>query len=161
MTEVQSLVAGFVLILLSLSDTIIITAAIPEMTPPEYSEAKRHLTLFTAGVAMVSFFRSLENKFYLRGAISTGTSWLSDKMIIGPAIDEAAKYHDKLEWTRVATTPSASSVLENQPHPDNRLIKYHSIPCKNGTRKGCALAWPMHDYPNSVYNPTDGKWIFI
>jgi hypothetical protein len=70
------------------------------------------------------------------------------------AIDEAARYHDKLEWIGVATTPSASSVLENQWDHDNRLIKYHSIPWKNGTQEGCALAWPMHDNPNSVYNPT-------
>ena len=142
----------------SLSDTIIITAAIPKNTPSGYTEAKTDLTLFMAGVVMVSFFTSLENQFYLRGAISTGTFWLSDKMIIGPAIDEAANYHNKLNWVGVATTPSASSVLKNHRDNDNRLVNYHSIPWKNGNREGWALAWPLHDNRNSLYNPTRIGW---
>lgn len=68
----------------------------------------------------------------LRGAISYGKFNESDRIMVGPAIDEAAAWHESTDWIGVILTPSAQFYLGNI-YVKN-VITYKNIPFKKGTR---------------------------
>jgi hypothetical protein len=49
----------------------------------------------------------------LRGTISYGTYYLSNRLIIGDALDDAAYNHDKLNWIGVSLSPSLSKEVKD------------------------------------------------
>lgn len=76
----------------------------------------------------------------LRGSISIGYFSHSDKMIIGPGIDEAAGYYSNDDWIGVSVTPSLYSFLERIAEGNDiafipHFVKY-DVPRKNGKEIG-------------------------
>jgi hypothetical protein len=88
--------------------------------------------------------------FYFRGCISVGKFYSNEKMIIGPAIDEAAQYYKLPEWIGVSASPTAHNVLENlkgnqhyKKDFENNFYKY-DIPLKSAIEKnGWAINWTV------------------
>ena len=48
-----------------------------------------------------------------RGVISYGKYYLSNRLIIGGALDDAAHNHDKLDWIGVSVSPSLSRWIKD------------------------------------------------
>lgn len=48
---------------------------------------------------------SMKLGMLLRGTISHGSYYLSDQLVIGEALDDAAYNHDKLKWIGVSVSP--------------------------------------------------------
>jgi len=73
-----------------LSDTIIITR------PTELNQSAINETF---NLLLRPFIDSIKTTipFLLRGTVSHGEYYLSQQLIIGPALDDAASNHDKLE----------------------------------------------------------------
>lgn len=73
---------------------------------------------------------------FLRGCISIGDFYESQKMILGPAIDEAAQYYEIANWIGVHLAPSAFSAMDRLiPITDNLLVNHYKLyptPLKNG-----------------------------
>lgn len=127
------------------SDTIIITGSLPD--------AKREIPLM---VGLVTYATSLlmpliipsaiANNIYMRGAISLGQFYRLDKMLIGPAVDEAAQYYMLPEWIGVSAAPSFHDFLDELGDDGVTAKEFFvkwDIPMKNGIEKGgWAINWP-------------------
>jgi len=48
------------------------------------------------------FIDSIKTGLLLRGIVTHGQYYLSQQLIIGPAVDDAASIHDELEWIGIA-----------------------------------------------------------
>lgn len=126
----------------TLSDTIIITC--------ECSISNIN-TIFQS--LMQPFIHSVNLDFFLRGTISYGMTFISPRLILGPSIDEAAEWHNRLEWIGIVTTPNLSNyyLSEKYENRTNNYIFYPRIPIKGIKRdwdvlniedyKGFALNW--------------------
>ena len=126
----------------ALSDTIIITIS-------NINSINNNLhKIFD--VLIKPFTNSIRNKILLRGVITCGIFYWSDKLIIGPAIDEAAEYHNKVNWIGISTSPSLKLNL-NEMNRNKSLISYR-IPWKEREREsyyeGIVLNWPIYDTNN-------------
>ena len=82
----------------TLSDTIIITC--------ECSISNIN-TIFQSLMQPFSYSMGLD--FFLRGTISYGMTFISPRLVLGPALDDAAEGHNMLEWIGIATTPCLSA----------------------------------------------------
>jgi hypothetical protein len=82
----------------TLSDTIIITCE---------CNISNINTIFQS--LMKPFTYSIELDSFLRGTISYGMTFISTRLILGPALDDAAEGHNMLEWIGIATTPYLSA----------------------------------------------------
>lgn len=120
------------------SDTIIITVV----------SADIEVSLLHIAAALISpFIIGLVLGVYLRGCISIGKFFGTDKIVIGSAIDEAAQYYTLPEWIGISASPSTYVLLEKL---KDKKIKYfenlfykYDIPLKNIVeRNGWALNWP-------------------
>jgi hypothetical protein len=120
-----------------LSDTIII--AIPG--PLNYSIINRAFDLL-----LEPFIHSLKIGMLLRGIISHGEYYLSNELIIGEALDDAASNHNKLKWIGISLSPSLSD-RKNETNivRTNSAVMYDNIPLKDRPYRGLALNWPFHD----------------
>ena len=128
----------------SLSDTIIIT--IP--SKPTYDIVSK-----TFDLLLEPFIQSLKTRMLLRGTISYGTYYLSERLIIGPALDDAAYHHDKLEWIGISLSPSLSrNVSDINTISGKSIIYYPSIPQKKSSYGGLVLNWPKFDLNNECYS---------
>jgi hypothetical protein len=87
-----------------LSDTIIIT--IP--TTLNYPIIK-----WTFDFLFRPFIQSIKMRMLLRGAISYGSYYLSNRLIIGEALDDAACIHDNLKWIGISLSPSIYKKITN------------------------------------------------
>lgn len=121
------------------SDTIIITAEGSDITK----------TLMSLGVDLgIIFTHSILNKFFLRGCISVGNYYQGQRMIIGPAIDEASQYYTMPKWIGISTSPSAYRILRK--HNPTQLLEFgyghifiqHDIPIELGLEKNFAINLP-------------------
>ena len=65
----------------------------------------------------------LENNLVIRGAISYGECYNKDTVYVGPAVDEAASWHDEGEEIGIFCTPSAKQEIIN-----NNNIKKTDLP---------------------------------
>lgn len=81
-----------------LSDTIIIT--IPTSQSSAIAE--------TFELLIQPFIESLSLRMLLRGVISYGTYYISERLVIGEALDDAAYHHNKIDWIGIALSPSLS-----------------------------------------------------
>lgn len=81
-----------------LSDTIIIT--IPTSQSSAIAETFEHL--------IQPFIESLRLRMLLRGVITYGTYYISERLVIGEALDDAAYHHNKLDWIGIALSPTLS-----------------------------------------------------
>jgi len=131
---------------IAFSDTFILTAT-----------SRRHLGEFlvlAAGNLLIPMMmHALDMGIYFRGCISFGTFYTSKRMMIGPAIDEAAEYYTMPEWVGVSTAPSAHIGLNKIADivRDLNLFIRYDIPLKNGIeRNGWALNWPSGDREEGI-----------
>lgn len=126
-----------------LSDTIIIT--IP--TTPNDS-----IVNWTFDLLLQPFIQSIKMRMLLRGSISYGPYYLSDRLIIGDAIDDAASCHNKLKWVGVSLSPTFSNTINTNNIDTNSAIWYNNIPLKGSCYSGLVLNWPIHDRNNECYS---------
>ncbi|EPA06186.1 hypothetical protein [Candidatus Nitrosarchaeum limnium] len=119
----------------SFSDTLII----------EYEgDDTANILSFMATHLTYPFCHSLLEKIYLRGAISVGEFYSSGSMIIGPAIDEAAKWYEHYDWMGISLTPSAGFLIDSYVTNGNGSGWYrkYDIPHKKGVDNGVwVLDW--------------------
>ena len=80
-----------------LSDTIIITLPSPLID----SVVKE-----TFDLPLSPFIESLKLRMLIRGTISYGNSSLSERLILGQALDDAAENHDNLDQIGISLSPS-------------------------------------------------------
>lgn len=116
------------------SDTIILTF--------KNAEPKKLLKI---GSRAVRYILSLgvPTRIFLRGTISIGKFKQSSKMILGPAIDEAAERYEKDDWIGVSATPSVYSYLVRFKGTQNWFKNFdfieYKIPRKGGSVGGWAV----------------------
>jgi len=129
-----------------LSDTIIIT--IPTIL--------NHFAIRdTFNLLLQPFITSLKLRMLLRVTISYGTYFLSERLIIGDALDDAAYHHDKLNWIGIALSPtlSASKGSNRQLKTAGDSFTYcQSIPHKETPYNGWVLNWPKFDSGGVCYS---------
>jgi len=68
----------------------------------------------------------LENDLVIRGAISYGECYNKDTVYVGPAVDEAASWHDEGEEIGIFCTPSAKKEIINNKY-DLAIIPHRFI----------------------------------
>jgi hypothetical protein len=127
-----------------LSDTIIIT--IP-------SDLSYGLVGQAFDLLLKPFIKSIKERMLLRGVISYGTYYLSKRLIIGPAVDDAVYNHNRLNWIGVSITPSlARNINDIEEIATNSIIYYTSIPHKDIPYPGMVLNWPDYDSGRECYS---------
>jgi len=81
-----------------------------------------------------------------RGIVSSGWYFISDRLVIGPAIDDAAGHHDQLKWIGIAMSPTLN--VPAQPTKGTSSVFYQTIPHKQVGHYGSfVLNWPNYDVP--------------
>lgn len=89
----------------------------------------------------------------LREAISYGDYYLSNRLIIGKALDDAAYIHDNLKWIGVSLSPSISEMITNVNNINtNSAIMYNDIPLKKSVYRGLVLNWPIDESAGECYS---------
>lgn len=76
---------------------------------------------------------ALSKGFPLRGAISYGEFNESMNIMLGPAIDEAAAWHESTDWIGVILTPSAQMYIRDKENIAY-VTDYEHIPFKKGIK---------------------------
>ena len=130
------------IIIKAFSDTIII-AFITKDNPIDH-------ILFMGDLLMTPFYHALGIGIFFRGVISIGQFEISESIILGPAIDEAAQWHAKPDWFGISLTPSAAYgleqlIIDKGVDYSNIFIEY-DIPIKSGidSFKSFSLNWPYN-----------------
>ncbi|MGL5751777.1 MAG: hypothetical protein ACRCXT_14680 [Paraclostridium sp.] len=119
---------------LSISDTIaIFTHGDPEDT-----------ILIHAKICSEIIPKSLERKIPIRGAISYGEYSIHDNIMIGPAVDEAASWHESTDWIGVSLTPTAQIYCgDSYKLP---IMYYKNIPYKRPMKNlNTCVQWKFDD----------------
>ncbi len=120
-----------------LSDTIIIT--IPSQL--NYTTINNTFELL-----LHPFIISMKLGMLLRGAISHGTYYLNNHLIIGEAVNDAADTHNKLKWVGVALSPNLSKKINSINGISTQASTwYDKIPHKDSLYGGFVLNWPIYD----------------
>lgn len=109
----------------SISDTIVL------FTEAKEKNAEEVIRLHADYCAYV-LEEALKRKFPLRGAISYGKYDNSLNIMIGPAVDEAAAWHESTDWIGVILTPSAQMALKSK--DQGMIITYDNIPFKKNIK---------------------------
>jgi hypothetical protein len=140
------------------SDTIIIAGSVPYERKND--EEMTSLVVYAMSLILPIIFPfALANKIYLRGAVSIGEFYKLDKMLIGPAVDEAAQYYMLPEWIGISAAPSLHYFLDNFNHNDldaREFFVQWDIPLKNGIEShGWAINWPFKSKDLLV---SDDEW---
>lgn len=112
-------VRGLTTRVLSISDTIaIFTVGEPKITIPIHVE-----------ICSKAIPASIEKRIPLRGAISYGDFSIEKNIMVGPAVDEAASWHESTDWIGVVLTPSAKFSIDSI-NEVKYLKEYKNIPFK-------------------------------
>lgn len=105
-------------------------------------------SLFPLSAVILSAIRK---GIFLRGAISFGTYYRNGNQMFGPAVEEAAAWHEQADWIGISAAPSLSHILDitrnpSTPNVNGRFVRCH-VPYKSGEQRGVeshwALAWPL------------------
>lgn len=127
---------------MAISDTFIVTASCRPGEPIQqqlFHQLGNHLCLLYAN--------ALREGLAFRGAISVGSFYKVAGTLLGPAVDEAAWWHDKTDWVGAILTPSAEHQLEMVYADDSKFADFFypkwNIPFKPGVGGvNRALGWP-------------------
>ena len=65
-----------------------------------------------ASAIIPAFVRSMHYDFFFRGVIAMGNFYRSSRMLIGPAVDEAAKLFDISNWIGISVSTLTALILE-------------------------------------------------
>ena len=114
----------------SISDTIVLqTVGDPDVVLRVHAEICKELVP-----------RSIERELPLRGATAYGTflprTEGSDTIVIGPAVDEAASWHEATDWIGVMLTPSAVLSIDAASAEARGWVAYKKVPLKKGQLDG-------------------------
>ena len=109
-----------------ISDTFIIYSKTFEMT---FKLSKKLIEL------------CLENNLVIRGAISYGECYNKDTVYVGPAVDEAASWHDVGEEIGIFYTPSARLSIQNNIDFKNFHLLKGYIKLKSGKLETFFINW--------------------
>jgi len=128
---------------LSISDTIVLlTPGTADQAAPVHGRICQQLIC-----------ESIQKGIPLRGATSYGQFYAPDgNIMVGPAIDEAAAWHEALDWFGVVMTPTA----EYSWKPKSPWCQYTKTPVKG---LGNKELWCV-DWPEVWPTPTKLKQIF-
>ena len=83
----------------------------------------------------------LENNLVIRGAISYGECYNRDTVYLGPAVDEAASWHDVGEEIGIFYTPSARLSMQNKIDFKNFNLLKGDIKLKSGKLETFFINW--------------------
>ena len=83
----------------------------------------------------------LENNLVIRGAISYGECYNRDTVYLGPAVDEAASWHDIGEEIGIFYTPSARLSMQNKIDFKNFNLLKGDIKLKSGKLETFFINW--------------------
>lgn len=131
------------------SDTIIVTGIVDKTRMFGHDFFILHDGVQAAGM-FIKF--GLDLGFKLRGAISYGPVFRYQRMILGPAIDEAAGLYEVAKWVGVVLGPSAKKVAEDyvintstsQQHFQKDILTEWKVPMKGGTfLDTLVVGWPL------------------
>ena len=111
---------------LSVSDTIIVIAR----TTVSGGAAAID---FTGRICSFALHEALTQGIPLRGAVAIGQASASESgtIVLGPAVDEAASWHESADWIGVHLAPSAFLALQEL---EARHWRTYDVPMKNGQR---------------------------
>ena len=106
LAELNDIYRGFNTEIKSISDTIaLFTPGAP--TPAIYLHGK---------IIAFAIIESIKNKIPIRGATAYGHFENKKNIMIGPAVDEAAEWHEATDWIGVVQTPSAEFRYKSKFH---------------------------------------------
>jgi hypothetical protein len=150
-SNVHTLVSGFIAAdweVHFLSDTMLITGSYSGTDPQSYVNQ-------LANHQIIVFFNALKLGFLPRGAISYGEYYQEREIVVGPAINEAARWAEVAEWAGVLLTPSAAEYVENAFKPSEVRAGLEfapwNVPLKTGAVFGTyALWWPRDEQRNRL-----------
>ena len=136
--------------IIAFSDTIILSLSHNLNKVKENPDLFRSNLLISAILLYPLYKAIVEEGIYLRGVISYGEFYVKKSMIIGPAVEEAAEWHEKPEWFGVSTTPSATYGIEFLREKGdlsdavlNESFIGYPVPMKNDLPlKSYAVLWP-------------------
>lgn len=146
----KGLTSSFVLDYITFSDTIIITI---------YMKEYQNETILPYFVRMIDgvYSTCLSEDLLMRGAISYGKFIKRKNIVIGPAIDDAAFWHDKAQLVGCVLTPNTTLLYDSgidyvnrNPH-ENYDYSQHAIkyltPFKDGHSYDLYnVNWPLSTY---------------
>jgi hypothetical protein len=136
---------------IAFSDTFIMTIPQRDNTKP----IQRSLEVIGEMLTHL-MFNALEREIFFRGCISLGKFYASESMIIGPAVNEAYRYHSLPQWIGISAAPSAHYYLSTRggdlsSYPyESAIAPYgfvrYSIPLRNTPEyDGWAVNWAEYD----------------
>jgi hypothetical protein len=128
----------------ALSDTIIITIS------SQNNIALETILNITFNLLLPPFIESIKSRILLRGTVSYGEFYWSEKLIIGRAVDDAAYYHARIDWIGISICPNILKKIKINQIDNRYLILYNNIPYKDRYRKGLVLDWPKYDNGNCL-----------
>jgi hypothetical protein len=135
----------------ALSDTIILTL----LHSLDYAIIEE-----TFDILLAPFVYSLKEGMLLRGAISHGQYYLSNQLIIGEAVDDAAYIHDKLNWIGISLTPDLSDKINDITFVQTQsIVMYDNIPHKTSPYRGFALNWPFYDETKECFSAIQNETV--
>jgi hypothetical protein len=123
-----------------LSDTIIITI------PTALNQFAINRTF---DLLRQPFIDSIKTRLLLRGIVSHGQYYLSQQLIIGEAVDDAASKHAQLNWIGIALSPN---VYRGGGNTINDSVVRYNIPLKKNPYPGIALNWPKFDLNRECFH---------
>lgn len=100
---------GAVFDYMAISDTLIITMTIDDRAMPSSP-----LAIIPAFCSVINdiFRLCFESSLFMRGAISYGKFIIDGSIIVGPAIDDAASFHEKPDMIGVVLTPNTTLLAD-------------------------------------------------
>lgn len=127
------------------SDTVAVLLDTHGLATPE-------LTQRLSNALAELFVAALDKELLLRGAVAFGRFYRGKggRILIGPAVDEAAEWYDKADWAGIHLTPSAGRSVVPGGLPGQPTIStagqfvHYPVPLKSGgVVPAWALAWPL------------------
>ena len=136
----------------ALSDTIIVTIS------KQNNLTTENILNTTFNLLLTPFIQSIKSRILLRGTVSYGEFYWSEKLIIGPAVDDAAYYHAKVDWIGISISPNVFKQIKFSQIDNQYLIIYNNIPYKDGYNRGLVLDWPKYDNGNCLQSLQQEKY---
>ena len=91
-------------------------------------------------ITQLAICRSIAEEIPLRGATCYGRFTTKGNIMIGPAVDEAASWHEVADWIGVILTPSALFSCKG-PMDDEIWSGKYDVPTKNGKFTTHCVNW--------------------
>lgn len=132
-----------------LSDTIALSVQYESEDPPVDDKDRGYLLFLAASMVTIvqTHFIVDEPSLPLRGCISYGEHTVINNFLLGPAVDEAATYHELAEGAFVWLLPSASIQYEawmaTTAGMVDDLLLSHDLPLKGGAKLRCLVVNPL------------------